>query len=70
MQVYFEAYLDRLTALHSEAEQAIEGLLDAAFDWTPGPGMNSLTVLAIHFTGSEQFRIGDLIGRGANSLIN
>lgn len=65
MHPLFEAYFDRLQMLHQEAEQALADLPAAALDWTPGPEMSSLAVLVTHFTGSEQFRIGDLIGRGA-----
>ena len=66
MQPFFEAYLDRLQFLHSEVEQALDNLPQAALDWTPGPDMSSLAVLVIHLAGSEQFRTGDLITRGAS----
>jgi hypothetical protein len=66
MQPYFEAYLDRLAFLHKEVEQALADLPQTALDWTPGPAMNSLAVLVMHLTGSEQFRIGDLTKRGGS----
>ncbi len=66
MQPFFEAYVDRIEFLHKEVERALIGLPQAALDWTLGPEMNSLAVLAIHLAGSEQFRIGDLTGRGTS----
>ncbi len=66
MQPFFEVYLDRLEFLHKEVEQALDNLPPAALDWTPGSDFSSLTVLVMHLTGSEQFRIGDLIHRGAS----
>ena len=40
-----------------------EGLSTEALDWTPGPDMNSLGVLAIHVAGAERYWIGDVVGR-------
>jgi len=58
----FEAYLDRLTMLHTEMQRAIEGLPPAALDWSPGPEMNSLGVLATHLAGSERYWVGEVAG--------
>ena len=62
MLALFEAYLDRLQALHAEMERAIEDLPPAALDWTPGPDTNSLAVLVVHAVGAERYWIGDVIG--------
>ncbi|HLF29383.1 MAG TPA: DinB family protein [Anaerolineae bacterium] len=55
-------YLDRLQALHADIRRAITGLPQAALDWSPGPEMNSLAVLAAHIAGSERYWIGDVAG--------
>ena len=52
---------ERLKKLHEEAEAALAGLPQEGLDWSPGPGMNSLGVLAVHIAGSERFWIGDAI---------
>ncbi|MBI1880044.1 MAG: DUF664 domain-containing protein, partial [Chloroflexi bacterium] len=58
----FEAYLDRLEELHDDMRQAITGLPPAALDWSPGPEMNSLGVLATHVAGSERYWVGEVAG--------
>ena len=63
MQAFFAEYLDRLEALHSHIERAIEGLSQAALDWVPGPDMNSLCVLVIHVAGAERYWVGDVVAR-------
>lgn len=42
--------------------RAIEGLPPVASNWSPGPDMNSLAVLAAHTAGAERYWIGDLVG--------
>lgn len=69
MSPFFADYLDRLAMLHTEMEQALAGLPQAALDWSPGSEMNSLAVLAAHVAGSEMFWIGDLTVRGATTRI-
>jgi hypothetical protein len=32
-----------------------------ALDWVPGPEMNSLAVLVMHFTGSERYWVSDVV---------
>jgi hypothetical protein len=39
-------------------KEAIAGLPDEAFDWTPAPNTNSLTVLTRHSMGSARFFFG------------
>jgi uncharacterized damage-inducible protein DinB len=58
----FEAYLDRLTMLHTEMQRTIESLPPEVLDWSPGPEMNSLGVLATHVAGSERFWVGEVAG--------
>jgi len=55
-------YAERLQTLHTGMEQIINGLPQAALDWTPGPEMNSIHVLAVHVAGSERYWIGDVAG--------
>ena len=63
MQPLFESYLDRLQELHDDILQAISRLPQAALDWVPGPGMNSLSVLVVHVTGAERYWVGDVVAR-------
>ena len=55
-------YLERLQTLHTGMERIINGLPQTALDWTPGPEMNSLHILAVHVAGSERYWIGDVAG--------
>lgn len=54
----FEARLDELVA---GFRGAVEGLPAEALDWSPGPQMNSITVLATHATAATRYLIGDVI---------
>lgn len=63
MESFFADCLDRLEALHGEMQKAIAGLSQEALDWSPGPGMNSMAVLAVHSAGAERYWIGDVIGQ-------
>lgn len=56
-------YFDRLQALHADIQRTIEGLPQDALDWSPGPDMNSLAVLAVHTAGAERYWIGDVAGQ-------
>jgi uncharacterized damage-inducible protein DinB len=58
----FEAYLKCLEVLHTDMRRIIEGLPPEALDWSPGPEMNSLVVLATHVAGSERFWVGEVAG--------
>ena len=67
MELFFRDYFDHLQKLHAEIERLLEGLPQAALDWTPGNGMNSLGVLAVHVAGAERYWIGDVIaGESSN----
>ena len=63
MDVLFAEIADRLAALHSDMVRAIVGLPIQALDWSPGPEMNSLVVLAVHTAGAERYWIGDMVGQ-------
>ena len=49
--------------LCADIKQTLEGLSSAALDWSPGPEMNSLAVLAAHTIGALRYWIGDVIMR-------
>ena len=61
MEGFFVDYLNRLESLHNDLKACLGGLEQAGLDWTPGAGMNSLCVLAIHVAGSERYWIGDVV---------
>lgn len=60
MQTFFEDYINLLQERHNEILEALDGLPSAALDWTPGPDMNSISVLVFHLTGAERYWIGDI----------
>jgi uncharacterized damage-inducible protein DinB len=60
MQAFFKDYLNLLQECHNDILGALEGLPPAALDWTPGPDMNSISVLVFHLTGAERYWIGDV----------
>ena len=59
----FEAYLKCLEVLHTDMQRVIAGLPLVALDWSPGPEMNSLAVLATHVAGSERYWVGEVVGQ-------
>jgi uncharacterized damage-inducible protein DinB len=61
MRKLYESILGELRGLHAEVVTAIESLPAEALDWSPGPEMNSLTVLAVHLSGAERYWIGDVV---------
>jgi len=63
MLPFFKDYLERFEELHVGVRDALQGLPGEALDWTPGPEMNSLTVLVTHLTGAERYWLGD-VGAG------
>jgi uncharacterized damage-inducible protein DinB len=60
MQSFFINYLNILQQCHSDIQKALDGLPPAALDWSPGPEMNSISVLVFHLTGAERYWIGDV----------
>jgi len=67
MELFFRDYFDHLQKLHGEIELVLQDLPQGALDWTPGNGMNSLGVLAVHVAGAERYWIGDVVaGESSN----
>lgn len=62
MQTFFADCLNNMQELHSDIENALEGLPPEALDWSPKPGMNSIAVLVVHLTGSQRWLFGEVIG--------
>lgn len=69
MRKYYEALLEHYRDLHAEVVKAIDALPPEALDWVPGPEMNSISVLTMHFSGSERYWVGDVV-RGDPSFRN
>jgi uncharacterized damage-inducible protein DinB len=69
MRKFYEGMLEHLKALHAEALKSLDSLPPEALDWVPGPEMNSISVLIMHFTGSERYWVGDVV-RGDPSFRN
>lgn len=63
MERFFTDYLNRLESLHKDFRESLAGLPLDGVDWSPGAGMNSLGVIAVHVSGSERYWIGDVIAR-------
>lgn len=66
---FFQDYLQRLEALHRDIWRAIADLPPEALDWSPGPDMNSIAVLAAHTAGAERYWIGDMIAGDSSSRV-
>ena len=58
MEPIFAGALSRLEEMHQQYLEYMDGLSTEALDWSPGPEMNSLCVLAVHVTAAERFWIG------------
>lgn len=58
MEPIFAGALRRLEEMHQEYFEYMAGLSVEELDWSPGPEMNSLCVLAVHVTAAERFWIG------------
>jgi uncharacterized damage-inducible protein DinB len=56
-------YLDRLATVHTNLTATLRDLPVEALDWSPGPEINSLAVLAAHIAGSERYWIGEAAGQ-------
>ncbi len=54
-------FLKVIEGQHAEIARLIDGLPQAALDWSPGPDMNSIVVLVTHVVGSERYWAGDVI---------
>lgn len=62
MQTFYADLLNNLQELHDDVAKTIEGLSPEALDWSPKAGVNSITVLIVHLTGSQRFLFGEVIG--------
>lgn len=62
MEPFATAFVERLHDLVKGFDNAIEGLSPEALDWSPGPEMNSITVLATHAAAAVRYLIGDVVG--------
>ena len=64
MHPFLQDYINRLTDLHQEILDNIDGLSQEALDWTPlqqtSGDMNSINVLVTHLCGAERYWIGDV----------
>jgi hypothetical protein len=56
-------YLNRLEDVHAGMRRTLEGLPQEAVDWSPGPDINSMAVLAAHTAGALRYWIGDVAGQ-------
>ncbi len=63
MSEVFTASLKQLEVLHRGMNEALGGLPAEALNWSPGPEINSLAVLAAHTSGAERYWIGDVIAQ-------
>jgi len=62
MQTFYADCLNNLQELHDDVAKTVEGLHLEALDWSPKAGVNSITVLVVHLTGSQRFLFGEVIG--------
>lgn len=58
--LFFQDLQERFTALHNEIDKQLTDLPDAALDWSPGDGMNSIAILIAHTIGAERYWVGDV----------
>jgi uncharacterized damage-inducible protein DinB len=61
MRKFYEALLKQYREVHDEVVKALDLLPAEALDWSPGPGMNTISVLVTHLTGAERYWIGDVV---------
>jgi uncharacterized damage-inducible protein DinB len=70
MRALFAGYFEELRSLFDELGAAIDGLPPAALDWSPGPEMNSITVLVSHIAGSARYWANDVaLDKGATTRV-
>ncbi len=69
MEPFFEDYLERMSGLHGDLVSTIGDLSVEALDWSPEPGVNSLSVLVAHTAGAERYWIGDVAGQDSSGRI-
>jgi uncharacterized damage-inducible protein DinB len=69
MDVLFADYLDRLTILHEDLKACVADLPPEALNWSPGPEMNSLSVLLVHVAEAERYWLATLVGGEASKRV-
>ena len=62
MEPFATAFVDRLQELISSFQQTLSDVPAEALDWSPGPELNSLAVLATHSAAATRYLIGDMVG--------
>jgi len=62
MQTFYTDCLNNFQELHDDVAKTIAGLPPEALDWSPKKGVNSITALIAHLTGSQRFLFGEVIG--------
>lgn len=62
MLTLYTDWLNNVQELHDDVAKTIEGLPLEALDWSPKEGVNSITVLIVHLTGSQRFLFSEVIG--------
>jgi len=55
MEKFYAECLDNLQEVHEDIKKSIDGLPPEALDWSPKEGVNSITALIVHLTGSQRF---------------
>ena len=61
MEAFAAAFVERLQVIGEAFQESVAGLPAEALDWSPGPEMNSLAVLATHAAAATRYLIGDVI---------
>ena len=61
MQTFYADCLNNLQELHEDVKKALEGISPEALDWSPKDGVNSITALIVHLTGSQRFLFGEVL---------
>lgn len=56
------AIQDHLDDVWNSLLAAVRDVDDELFQWSPGPGFNSIAILLRHLAGSERWWIGEVIG--------
>jgi uncharacterized damage-inducible protein DinB len=69
MDPFYAAFADRLQTMMRGLDEALTGLPPAALDWSPGPELNTLGVLAIHTAGATRFWIGEMAGADGSNRV-
>jgi hypothetical protein len=61
MQPFAADFMQHLTGTVLAMVDTLTGLPQDALDWSPGPEMNSIGVLAAHVAGATRYLIGDVL---------